>query len=63
MSLGKDLKKMTKILDVHLAEVPPEIMKDVAPMRSDMQRIMKSVKSGDIDAINEITKRYGGSNR
>tara|TARA_R110001606_G_scaffold235915_1_gene383798 strand:+ start:704 stop:928 length:225 start_codon:yes stop_codon:yes gene_type:complete len=55
--------KLTKVLDAHLAQIPDEAMKDLAPTRADIQRIVKSVKDGDVDAINEIKNKYAESNR
>jgi hypothetical protein len=62
-SLLKDLGRMTKVLDAHLAQLPAEAMQKVAPVRSDMTRILKNIKDGDVDSINEIRDRYANTNR
>jgi hypothetical protein len=62
-SLVKDLGRMTKVLDTHLSKLPQEAMDKVAPVRSDMTRILKSIKSGDVDAINQIRDRHANTNR
>jgi hypothetical protein len=62
-SLLKDLGRMTKVLDAHLAQLPEEAMKMAAPVRSDMTRILKNIKDGDVDSINEIKNRYANTRR
>ena len=60
-SIIKDFTKITKVLDIHLAQIPENKLVDIAPIRSDIQRIMNNVKAGDVDAINEITKKYANN--
>jgi len=62
-SLLTDLKRMTNILDAHLSKIPQDASIKVAPIRADMSRILKSIKNGDVDAINEITQKHANTNR
>jgi hypothetical protein len=62
-SLVRDLGKMTKLLDAHFATMPEEAIKMMAPMRADMTKVLKSIKDGDVDAINSIKDKYGNLNR
>tara|TARA_R110000772_G_scaffold266034_1_gene388013 strand:+ start:3916 stop:4131 length:216 start_codon:yes stop_codon:yes gene_type:complete len=60
--LSKDTVKLKKIMDQHLSKLPEEVLKKVAPMQADMNRILRSVKDGNVDAINEIRKKYANNN-
>lgn len=61
--LSKDTAKLKKIMDNQLSKLPEEARKKVAPMQADMNRILRSVKSGDVDAINEIKDKYANIHR
>lgn len=56
--LLSDSMKLKKIMDNQLSKLPEDLQKNIAPMQADMNRILKSVKDGNVDAINEIKKKY-----
>jgi len=60
--LSKDTMKLKKIMDNHLSKLPEDMVKKVAPMQADMNRILRSVKDGNVDAINEIRRKYADIN-
>jgi archaellum component FlaC len=56
--LSKDSMKLKKIMDHQLSNIPEDAMEKVAPIQADMNRILRSVKDGNVDAINEIRNKY-----
>lgn len=61
--LQKDVKKLKKIMDSSLANLPEEHQQKIVPIQADMNRILRSVKDGNVDAINEIRDKYADLHR
>lgn len=61
--LSKDTMKLKKIMDNQLSKLPQEAVEKVAPIQADMNKILRSVKSGDVDAINKIKDKYANIHR
>lgn len=61
--LSKDTMKLKKIMDNQLSKLPQEAVEKVAPIQADMNRILRSVKNGNVEAINEIREKYADINR
>lgn len=60
--LSKDTMKLKKIMDNQLSKLPEDAVKKIAPIQADMNRILRSVKDGNVDAINEIRNKYADIN-
>lgn len=61
--LTKDTMKLKKMMDHQLSKLPEDAVKKIAPIQADMNKILKSVKEGNVDAINEIRNKYANTNR
>ena len=61
--LSKDTMKLKKIMDNQLSKLPQEAVEKVAPIQADMNKILRSVKNGNVEAINEIREKYADINR
>ena len=60
--LSKTFDKVMKLNADLLKQLTPEQQKQILPMQKDINKILKSVKEGDILAINEIQKKYADTN-
>ena len=63
INLGKNFNDLKRIMDSYLNELPEEAQKKINPIRTDINKIMKEVKNGNVDAINKITDKYANISR
>lgn len=54
----KNLDKLLKQNDEILSKLPDEHKSKILPIQLDIQAVMRAVKSGDMNKITEISKRY-----
>jgi molybdenum cofactor biosynthesis enzyme MoaA len=60
-NLENSFNKLLKINADLLKSLNDEQLKQVLPMQNDINNILNAVKNGDILAINEIQKKYAGT--
>jgi hypothetical protein len=58
----KNLDKLLKQNDQILSNLPDEHKAKVLPIQLDIQAVMRAAKSGDMNKIIEISKRYADTN-
>jgi hypothetical protein len=61
-TLEDSFNKLLKMNAELLKSLNEEQLKQVLPIQNDINNILNAVKKGDILAINEINKKYAGSN-
>ena len=61
--VANDLGKLIKVLDIHLAQIPDDLMKEIAPIRSDISKVLNDAKAGNTDGINEVINKYANIHR
>ena len=61
-TLEQSFNKLLKMNAELLKSLDDEQLKKVLPMQTDINSILRAVKGGDILAINEIQKKYAGTN-
>lgn len=61
-NLENAFSKLLKINADLLKSLNDDQLKQVLPMQTDINNILNAVKGGDILAINEIQKKYAGTN-
>ena len=54
----KNLDKLLKQNDEILSKLPDEHKSKILPIQLDIQAVMRAAKSGDMNKITEISKRY-----
>jgi ElaB/YqjD/DUF883 family membrane-anchored ribosome-binding protein len=59
--LQKSFQKMLKANEKILKDLPDESRLKVAPIQADINEIMRAVKKGDLNRINEIREKYADS--
>jgi hypothetical protein len=57
-----DMDKLINITDTAINSLPEEERKKVSPIQRDIHSVLDAVKKGDTSKINEISKKYAGSN-
>ena len=60
-NLENSFNKLLKINADLLKSLNDEQLKQVLPIQNDINNILNAVKNGDILAINEIQKKYAGT--
>jgi len=58
----KNLDKLLKQNDQILNNLPDEHKAKVLPIQLDIQAVMRAAKSGDMNKITEISKKYADTN-
>jgi hypothetical protein len=59
--LQKSFQKMLKANEKILKGLPDEARLKVAPIQADINEILRAVKKGDLNRINEIRGKYADS--
>lgn len=66
IELANNVKdSMQKLLNLHdsaIAKMPDEERKKIEPIQADIYSVLRAVKDGDINKINEISSKYANSN-
>ena len=56
--IKKSFEKLIHLHDEMLAKLPEDERKKVEPIQADIHNTLKAVKDGNINKINEISKKY-----
>jgi hypothetical protein len=59
--LSNSLSKLEQLQRRFLADLPNEIQDSVKPIQKDIESTLKAMRKGDINKINELTKRYANT--
>ena len=57
----ENMDKLIHITDTAMNSLPEEEKKKVSPIQRDIHSILDAVKKGDTSKINEISKKYAGT--
>lgn len=57
----ENMDKLIHITDTAMNSLPEEERKKVSPIQRDIHSILDAVKKGDTSKINEISKKYAGT--
>lgn len=56
-----NMDKLIQITDTAINSLPEEERKKISPIQKDIHSVLDAVKKGDTSKINEISKRYAGT--
>lgn len=59
--LKKNIEKMSKMNESILAQIKEESPEQVNQILKDNKLVMKSIKNGDVDALNKLHLRYANN--
>lgn len=59
--LSVNMDKLMKVQTDIMKKLPPELQPQLASIKRDMNAVKKAIKNGDLDMLNELTKRYADS--
>lgn len=59
----KELNKMLSSLDVTLSQLPPDYSDFIVESRTDITRVLNAIKTGEVDPLNAILRKYANTNR
>lgn len=60
--IKKNMDQLLKANDQFLRDLPEDQRSKVLPIQLDIQNVIRAAKKGDINKINEISKRYADTN-
>ena len=58
----KNMDKLIRVTDDIMKQVPKEHQDKITPLQMDIHSALRAAKSGDMEKINELSRKYADTN-
>lgn len=58
----KNMDKLIRVTDNLMKQVPKEHQDKITPLQMDIHSALRAAKSGDMEKINELSRKYADTN-